>query len=67
MSEVPVSVGCQYMVTKQYFLVVDFRQKMRASLAPVEKMYLAALRLTNIRNCIYTNQTAQSSSVTHRR
>lgn len=58
-SEARMSVEWQTMVTKQYFSMPDFKQKLRVKLASVGKTYLAALLLTNLRNCIHPNQIAQ--------
>lgn len=41
---------------KLYWSKVDFKHKMRIAESPVGAIYLAAILLTNLRNCVYPNK-----------
>lgn len=54
-----VTVEWMFKEIKQYWTTVDFKRKMKVGEAPVGKMYLCAILLTNFRNCFYPNETSQ--------
>lgn len=56
---VRVTVEWMYKEVKLYWSTVDFKRKMRIGEAPVGLLYIAAMLLTNFRNCIYPNTVSQ--------
>ena len=59
MSRVRVTVEWAFKEVKLYWTTVDFKRKMRFAESPVGALYLAAMLLTNMRNCIYPNTISQ--------
>ena len=59
MSRARVTVEWIFKEVKQYWSTVDFKRKMRSGESPVASLYLAAMLLTNMRNCVYPNPISQ--------
>lgn len=59
MSGSRVTVEWMFKEVKLYWGKMDFKRKLRIRESPVGALYLSAMLLTNIRNCLYPNQTAQ--------
>lgn len=58
-ASVRVTVEWMYKEVKLYWSTVDFKRKMRIGEGPVGLLYIAAMMLTNFRNCIYPNSVSQ--------
>lgn len=59
MSSVRVTVEVFFKEVNKYRSAVDFKRKMRIGIGPVGLVYLVAIILINIRNCIHPNQISQ--------
>jgi len=66
MSKGRVIVEWYFKEVKFYWAAMDYKRKMRTGESPVGALYIAAmlLMLTNMRNCVYPNPTAQYFSCT---
>lgn len=58
MSAARITVEWMFKEVKTYWTMVDFPRKMRVLQAPVGSLYVAAVLLSNIRNCFYRNETS---------
>lgn len=56
MSAARITVEWIFKEVKLYFTAVDFKRKMKVFESPVGSLYLAAMLLSNMRNCVYRNQ-----------
>lgn len=59
MAESRVTVEWAFKEVKCYWTTVDFKRKMRLKESPIGALYQAAVVLTNMRACVYPNQTSQ--------
>jgi nuclease HARBI1 len=59
MSAIRITVEWIFKEVKQYWSTMDYKRKLRVGEFPVGALYIAAMLLTNLRNCIYPNPTAQ--------
>lgn len=59
MSKARVMVEWLFKRVKLYWTTVDFKSKMRIAESPVGSLYLCAMLLTNMRNCLYPNTISQ--------
>ena len=58
MSSARIAVEWIFKEVKLYFTTVDYKRKIKVFESPVGSLYLAAMLLSNMRNCIYRNQVA---------
>ena len=59
MAKSRVTVELFFREVKRYWTLVDFKRKMRVRESAVGAMYIAAVILTNVRNCCYPNTISQ--------
>jgi nuclease HARBI1 len=59
MSASRITVEWIFKEVKQYWSTMDYKRKLRVGECPVGALYIAAMLLTNFRNCVYPNPTAQ--------
>ena len=59
MSRSQVTVEWAFKEVKLFRSTVDFKRKMRIKDNPVGLLHIAAMLLTNFRNCVYPNTTSQ--------
>lgn len=59
MSMARVTVEWFFKEVKLYWTSVDFKRKLRINESGVSTMYIAAVLLTNFRNCVYPNSISQ--------
>ena len=59
MSKGRVTVEWYFKEVKLYWSTMDYKRKLRTGESPVGALYIAALLLTNIRNCVYPNTISQ--------
>jgi nuclease HARBI1 len=62
MSASRITVEWIFKEVKQYWSAMDYKRKLRVKECPVGSLYIAAMLLTNFRNCVYPNPTAQNFS-----
>lgn len=53
-----VTVEWMFKEIKQFWTLLDFKRKLRIEQAPVAALYMAGMLLSNIRNCLYRNETS---------
>ena len=54
-----ITVEWIFKEVKQYWSTMDYKRKLRVGEFPVGALYIAAMLLTNFRNCVYPNPIAQ--------
>ena len=59
MAKSRVTVEWYFREVKRYWTLLDYRRKLRVKEAAVGSLYLAAILLTNVRNCCYPNTISQ--------
>ena len=59
MSRGIVTVEWYFKEVKLYWSTMDYKKKMRTGESPVGALYIAAMLLTNFRNCVYPNSISQ--------
>jgi DDE superfamily endonuclease len=59
MSSSRITVDWIFKEVKQYWGTMDYKRKLRVVEFRVGALYIAAMLLTNSRNCLYPNLTAQ--------
>ena len=53
-----VTVEWMFKEIKLFWTLMDFKRKLRIQQAPVASLYFAGMILSNIRNCLYRNETS---------
>ena len=59
MSAVRITVEWIFKEVKLYFTTMDYKRKLKVKESPVGMLYMSAMLLCNMRNCIYPNQIAR--------